>query len=777
MAGPKRPIGILELHGEKYPASEGTTVHRFAEADLPDAASYEGGYKEGRLRGFSSIEQGVSTAGGDHFVAEARVEWDDTDHFTRSLLDQASDRYLGSGRDAIVKAVSDSGRRSGTAATVLLRGKTTALDPIDGLGAELIVQEFLASEFGPTPPEKTIPQRYFGRNVFRDLHRDLEAQVVPIVIGEALCPGYYVGDVTVSSTQQVSNTVSSSSLLPPPPAPTYAKFGSGGSKTWTYACCVRTTSGGRTTLGDSVTITGLPADGAFTPSNGVTLFLAQYAADLQAQIAGIDLYVKEGDADSLNAWHFVDAAGQMFNTAPGTPFAGGVGYDDDGDDSHHKGFNPPPTKNTAYVTTTEVVNGTTVTNRVLGRVAFCGHTASVVELWGSNGGADTTVAREQWPLGELADVIDPSHPDWPDANPYWDLVGADGVTERFFGIYVDKASPRLQHHIDGRITIVAKVCGCKQDANDATSPTIDQAFRAWQLLTSEWVVANGGKGYYTGAWAGLPQFADGVEMINSSSVDTAQDTSAALMGNATGFLSGFVLTEPIHLRDFYRLFNLQYCAWDYQNEFGQLCVGLINPYASPATGTLLRERIDDVVAIGAFKERRDVLENLITGQYDYDADQQTYKSDVERFPDVASQTAYKKTQTREVEARFTRDAATFRTAMQLRLLMFARPPYEGTMTLGTSGLQLGCFAPVRVTALEGLGAAGYTQRACRTMFRAIRLSEGEVDYRVWDLGRLLGSFFLQDGATREWGSIATNAATWGAITRTDGERWGSVYAG
>ena len=380
MSAPKTPRVWLEYRHEDTAGTP--TTYRWSTDDLADPSTYEGGWKEGRAVSFGTITRPVSDFSGEPEIATATVELDDTDSLWRTLLDTESTAYV-QGRDAAIKAASDTQRAAAGTPTILLRGKAKRLPLSSGLGAALEVEDVLGSSFGSLPFDRTMG-RPWRREIFPKIHRDLldaTRFIVPIIGGEVsdsgsadetgasaekgLCPGFYVGDRIVTDTGTTSYQTTEQMLLPPPPAPTYDTFGSGGTHTYTYACCVRTATG-RTTLGDSVTISGLPSQLNFSPSNGVTLYLALYSPDLMAQITGLDLYVKDGPASSASAWHYMDFAGEMWNTSTATYFPGGIGYDDNGDDSHNKPWNPPPTKNTATVSVTETVNGTTVTKTTWG---------------------------------------------------------------------------------------------------------------------------------------------------------------------------------------------------------------------------------------------------------------------------------------------------------------------------------------------------------------------------------------------------------------------------
>ena len=328
--------------------------------------------------------------------------------------------------------------------------------------------------------------------------------------------------------------------------------------------------------------------------------------------------------------------------------------------------------------------------------------------------------------------------------------------------------------IDGRVTIAANLCGMPEDATDPdNTDTIDQAFRLWQHTLSEWAFANDGAGYRTGAWSGLPTFADTTEQISSSSVTTAQDLSATFLGTTKGYLAGFCLTAPITVREFLRAFNRSFTAFSYVNGFGQLAVGIVNTSADPSTGTILREEIDDVIEVGAPEEQDDKVENRIRFSFDYDADAEAYRSDVETIVSDSSHDAYKGWRDLDVyELRLTRDAATARDAMGRRLRLFSRAPLLVSVKTGVTGWNIQPFQQVRISGREGLGASGYSLRPALVMRPSYLADDGEAELLCWDLGRILGlGFGVQSGSGMTWGDWSTTAETWGDWDTTS-RQWG-----
>lgn len=746
----------------------------------------DGSHVEGRAVAIGSIERRISDSNGEHFLAQSTVTFDDMDHFWRSLAVDDVSKFL-DGREARLEVISQEALSDAGVKTPVLYGRCIAPNPEDDLSASLIIEEWIASKYGPAFLDKPLNPRKFRKRMHgATMPKELEDKTVPTVIGEVsdlgsinpvtgapadkgLCPGFFTGYADANGDDVIGPT-----LLPAPPAPTYMKFGAGGTHTYSYAAVVRLTTGGRTSLGAPVTITGLPALNDFSSTNGVILYLAQYAPDLQAQVSGIDLYVKDGSPSSPGPWRYMDGAGEMFNTSADTPYnagpnfnSGGIGYEDNGDDSHNKTWNPPPTTNTADVAT----GGT------WGRIVFADSGISgAVDFYGSDGGDPATATgdpvRVSWGDGStLSDVVTPYSGGWPHANPYVDMTDPDGVTERFYCIYVRKGSPRLEHHISGRVTIAANLCG-RGENPDGTGATICQAFPAWQHLLSENGFANNGRGYYTGDWVGLPTFSDGSTAISAQSVLDAQALSALLMGNDEGYLMGVCLVDEITVREFIRMFNKNFTSFSYLRRPGALSIALINTLASVDAGLPLRVDIDDVVSIGAPKRRHDLRENYIECEFDWDADARHYRSEVFKVQDVPSQTSYGIPGRPNIAKRerysnmFVRDELTARTAMLQRLRLYAYDPWEIPATVKANGLEMELMEQRRVTSYEGIGPDGYILQPAIIIGHTVRPDDDvSIDLTLWAMGDVLadiGEPTIED----EDGKIT---ALWGGDS---GEVWG-----
>ncbi len=761
MSAPRNLRVWVEFHLEDTAGS--TTVYRWGNADLADPSTYEGGWKECRVVSVGAIDRAISDYSGEHSIATASVTLDDTDNFIRTLLDADATSYV-DGRDVVLKAASDTQRAAAGTATVLMRGKARNLRLEDGLGAVMEIEEALGSSFGPANPDKPI-QRLFRREIFPEIHRDLIGTPVPLILGECsdagatdaegnnaekgVCPGIYVGRFQLASDGSVTpvTDVSTTTVLQPPSGLTITQAGTPGTREMRYSVSAYTENG-ETTPCDSVLTSTAPATLDATNYNTVSWTAP---VGFSEQVLGYAVYVGDGDNEPYMRVATVDASTTSFN-----------------DTGSSRTAQRPPTTNTAQIAYSISVGGVQFAAQIWGLFIFAGHACkSILALYGSNSHGEV-LRRIELELGGITDICDPTSPTWPYAGPYIDLTGSDGVTERFFGVFV--RGPRWHDAITGGPTIAANICGI-EEVGDGSGDTIDQAFYLWQHILSEFVLANDGEGYTSGAWAGLPTFADGVEMISSSSVQNAQTLSATVMGTTKGALAGACLTHPLTVSEFMRLFNQCFTSFSSINEHGQLSIDIVNTAADTTAGTPIREDIDDVLSVRAPQEDKSAVENRLQARWDYDADADAWRADYELFQNTASKDKHKRWAEREqYDLLLVRDAATARNSMNRRLGLFKKAPRLIPMTAGLSGLNLSIGDQVRVSGIEGYGASGYALRPALITRLSPRPDDGEVDLECWDMGGdggVMGARFGTYDANvgqRTWGT--GSSVTWGTSTST-----------
>jgi hypothetical protein len=691
MSTPRNPDVWVEFTLTKAPTSLGEDTYLWAVRPCADDSTYFDGFKEARITVFGSIERALSDpVFGTYSVAQWRFTANDTDGTIRSLLNDYATSFVAN-RDVTIRLITEIGRKTGATPRLLARGRTQSVTPTPGRRVEFLCEDILGNEFGVFNLNKTIPTRVFDRETWPELPRELIGVPVPIIYGElndngavdeegnpaekGMVPVFYVGKTAIGGEATAPN------VIPPPPAPGYTTFGAGGSSTYTYACVVRTEDGGRTTLGTPVTITGLPSPSEFSTSNGVRLTLAEYSAEIQQYVAGIDLYVKDGDEDSTARYFKMDAAGQMFTTF----------YEDNGDDSHYKSFYPPPPLiNTAFIPADD---GTEFWDTYV----VCGHAASILHVFASNLAEGEESGREEIDPDTNPDFKVPGYAGWTESTDYITKNG-----QRFTVFYAKGA--RSLAHINGDVTMAVNVCGVKTNA-DGTGNTIDQAFRVAQHFISEWVVGNNGKGYYTGDWAGLPTWAPSdatVTMVNPLSFDACETISETRLANSTGYKAAFWLGDPITVGEWMRRFALTFSCFFGVNGNGQIVCKMIDDTASSASGTLLRDRIE-VIRLPQMTLAWDEVVTRVCYRYDWDPDATAWRNDEETVEDADAEDAHRGQRKDDIlELHYSRDRTTVRDAMARRLLLLKYPPRYQPIETDLSAVEADLGDQIRLSHYDGI---------------------------------------------------------------------------
>jgi hypothetical protein len=688
----------------------GTDTYAWGMGPYADAGDYFLGWKEPRLLEVGTIErrayhgsfQGTSTP----------IRLNDNDNLLRTLVVDYGKADI-SGQEFALYHISRSARLAEQDPTVLARGVLRDPGMGSGKAGVVLLEDWVGSNFGPFGPDKTLTQEVVGEFNFSDAPEGLKnVQVVPRMYGpwsdegavttqgrdatRGLIPAYYVGDTVIGPGG--INPSGVTTLLDPPPAPTFTKVGAGGSTTWTYAFVARTATG-RTTLGGMTTITGLPADGSFAsgggsttpPTNGVTLEVAQYSAPIQAQVTGLDLYVKLGDASSKNRWHFMDAAGQAFTT----------GYHDNGDDGHFKTWNSPPKVNTATLTNDDGERRFRVFLVAAGYVR-------IDQLFGSNLEGET---GERALLDPDTDgFIIPESAAWFQPNPWVVMTGRRYTLFYGEGEIADAA-------VEGRISLAVNACGYTEDNTDATD-MIDGAFVQIARAINDFLLANDGDGYDDGSWPAPVTFpGSGIQMIDWQSFYDCQDWSKTKLGNAVGYLGHIYLNEPITLRDFLNLCSLTFDCYFYVNKHGQLACGLVDETQSFVGVQKLRDHIEIMAWVDTIRDEAS-HENQIFYVFDYDPDQRKYRRPVLEVKSQDSRDFYRRwvKAPAAYELRFTRDQATAAAAMAHRLLRHQYVPIIYRIKVfNAPGLNLDIGVPLEGTSYEGTGPEGLDQHPLQLM--------------------------------------------------------------
>ncbi len=746
----QNPDILVDVY-QKY--TGGVDVFRSQQGDYPDRSTYladtagAGGWREPIIMDVGSVDRAASNVLGEFESSRVAVKFRDTRKLFLARLDDPEKQVM-AGSELLLRIIPREARILEQAPAVLFRGPCREYGPTDDMDFTLVSEDVLGSRFGPFGLDKVIGSTKFGLD-FPDANKDVQGLTVPAAFygehndtgttlstGESfsvgMVPARYCAERIVTSTQIIPpSTVSAQTKLPPPPAPTYEKFGSGGSHTYSYAFCARTATG-RTTLGGVTTISGLPAMGDFSPSNGVELKVAKYPPDIQAQVTGLDLFVRNDDyPDLAGRWFMMDAAGQAFTT----------GYRDDGDDRHDKGFYAgPPSSNTATISgTITTPGGTQQVATGMHMFVVCEGYCKITGLYGSPITADNSTFSPGRVLIDPASsgFVMPDGAGWPLSVPYLELTNAvDGITRRYTVFFGN--GPQADAAVEGRVTLAVELCGDTQTGNPS-SPVIQSAFYQAFRFLNDWVLANNGRGNHGLAHPANVTFpgSTGVEILNYDSFEACQAYTRRRMGNSIGAIGRCHCATPVTLREWLRKFAVQFDCFFYANSFGQICCGIIDENLSLVGATRLREHIE-IKQIAQPQILDDAAENKFTYQTHWHHDLQKFQSDTFPVQDPISQGRHQggvRENNTTIGLDFISDAATAASLMDHRRLRLRYAPrtYMTQVHFGP-GLNLEIGQVVLVTHRKVNG----TNRAMLIMGHSTSIpsatSDGYVTLKLLDLG-------------------------------------------
>jgi hypothetical protein len=324
----------------------------------------------------------------------------------------------------------------------------------------------------------------------------------------------------------------------------------------------------------------------------------------------------------------------------------------------------------------------------------------ILSVFGSNVAAGVEPARINLNATAAVDLLCPGMPGWPYASPTI-RIGDDDLTCLLM------RGPRLQHHIDGVVTIAVNVCGMVDD--DGLS--IQHAFPLLQHLLTQFVPVDGGEPWRNGAWVPLREFADGTPCLKPTDFWDCQALTTTFLGTATGYYGSIYLREPTTLRDL-----LQSCCQTFDchwrvNHHGQGSPYFVNPFANPTAGSPYRERIE-IARIGDPVLDQTTVLRRVAYQYDWDPDAGTYRSEIELFPAPAvGEDPAADTRARGVElCPWSRDAETVRDAKRRRYYRLREPRWKVPVVTRFTGLDDELGGQIPLTHRDAPGAGGWTNQ-------------------------------------------------------------------
>lgn len=723
-------VDLISLDGESQ-------LYQAALRPWADAPAYYDGYKKKRLLSVGDSERMLSDPrSGEPEIATFTFVIFDKDGFWRSLLADPMWKYLTS-KDVTYFFASEQAHAQQLIPRVEFRGQVKSAGPQPGRKFYINGESRIGTRYGPWNIDRSLLSRVYSNVDFRALPRDFEGRAVPGLWGEASDLGFenaagedisegvitptFCGEEFQGTT--VGDEPIAPELLPPPLAPTVVPFGAGGSSTWTYVLVAEATyNAGTTTIGDTTTVSGLPA--TFSPTNGATITPVDYGvAKYDAEVAAYRLYVKEGEADSENDWHFL----ARINAA----------YTDDGTVPHDVviGENPePPCLNTAQLSGENQTPGASEGSGFFGWYNLLMFTGKIIDISGLQPGETGDARRTKVTTAEIGTdfLLGP---------------GNKGITRvingrTYFGFWAK--GPRAEAHKSGQMPLQVNMCG-RHENHDNSLAIIDQAAYVFLDVLVQ-TSGEDGNGYQTGPPLGIPSFqsAPSIPMFQTTTFEAVQNQGISEMGTAKGPLTCvYIDSLSVTRRSFIAKFCKEY-GYDWgENQQGQQMIASMDDNADPTVGVPIRERVEIRRVEDAGMPNENEIINEQTYEYIKNFATNVYHSGKKTIRDDDSIRGYNGVFGDTMQMDFVRDHATANYVAAKRLARFAIAPSYPALSCrfkGVLNLELGDQALIQHSDLISSEPIPLYVRRRRTS-----QTRGEVLIVGRDRAEVLGQTFARIG--------------------------------
>lgn len=159
----------------------GTRV--YAKVDLPDPASYYGGYKQARILTAGAIKRALSDRMGNYEAATFSLTLSDADREIRGLLGATATKWF-LNRFVTLRMISDEYRRLLRVPKVVGIGYLRDYAPISPLQFSITCEDYLAIFVGLGQNEKQVPKRTITLDDFDGCPEDTVGKPVPVCYGD-----------------------------------------------------------------------------------------------------------------------------------------------------------------------------------------------------------------------------------------------------------------------------------------------------------------------------------------------------------------------------------------------------------------------------------------------------------------------------------------------------------------------------------------------------------------------------------------------------------------
>lgn len=200
-------LPIESLTGELVPLiwaeitlDTGTVV--YAKVDLPDPATYYGGFKQARILSVGAIKRALSDRLGNYEAAQFGITLSDADRAIRAKLGSETSKWF-LNRFVTLRMISDASRRQRKIPRVVGIGYLRDYAPVSPLQFSLTCEDYLAIFVGLGQNEKQVPKRTISRTDFDGCPEATIGKPVPILYGNLADGGSSEGPVTNVTAAEV----------------------------------------------------------------------------------------------------------------------------------------------------------------------------------------------------------------------------------------------------------------------------------------------------------------------------------------------------------------------------------------------------------------------------------------------------------------------------------------------------------------------------------------------------------------------------------------------
>lgn len=338
----------------------------------------------------------------------------------------------------------------------------------------------------------------------------------------------------------------------------------------------------------------------------------------------------------------------------------------------------------------------------------CGHAIGGIQSWfASNNHADGPGPVRMEPETEGVDFLIPGYAGYAArfANPYIDLTGPDGITERFTMIF--GRGPRSDAHVNGEVPITLNVCGI-EDVGDGSGDVITNLVSQVQHFLCYFGLDN----YRTGNWGAVPAFTGGTPMLRTTSFDNCRTIVADRIGGA--YFGAWYMGDQRTLRDWLAALQLGSDLRLGINRFGQIVADTLDTEASEAGLTVFDE--DDIEeSVFDVDPRIDAVFNVLEFDCALEAASGRPAWPTTTLRDEESITQHGERQADTLAVITTQLHANAIDIAGRRLMRGAQPIPLVRFNVDLQGLDLSLGQLVSVTHYAGIGSAGWITRTLRVV--------------------------------------------------------------